>query len=41
MTVQTKSYWPLAVGAAAVLGLVSGIVAAGFGFSLLKRPKGG
>lgn len=41
MTTQNKAYWPLAVGVAAVLGVVSGIVAAGFGFKLLKPPKGG
>ena len=41
MTAQTKPYWPLAVGLAAVVGVVSGIVAASFGFKLLKRPEGG
>jgi len=41
MTAQTKAYWPIAVGVAAVLGMVSGIVVASFGFKLLKRPKGG
>jgi hypothetical protein len=41
MTAQTKVYWPLAAGVAAVFGVVSGIVAASFGFKLLKPLKGG
>jgi len=41
MTAQTKSYWPLGIGVAAILGVVSGILAASFGSKLLKQPKGG
>ncbi len=41
MTAQNKAYWPLAVGVAAVLGVVSGIVVASVGFKLLRSPKGG
>jgi hypothetical protein len=35
-----KRYDPFAIGLAAALGVISGIVAASFGFKLLKPPKG-
>jgi len=40
MNAQTRQYWPLAIGLAATLGLVSGILVASFRFKLPKLMKG-
>jgi len=41
MNTQTKQYRPLAIGLATALGLVAGIVIAGFRLKLPKLMKGG
>ena len=41
MSAQTKQYRPLAIGLAATLGVVAGIVIASFRFKLPKLMKGG